>query len=46
MKRKKVTMGDIAEALGISKNAVSLALAGKEGISETLRKQVLQKAEA
>ena len=45
MKRKKVTMGDIAEALGISKNAVSLALAGKEGISETLRKQVLQKAD-
>ena len=45
MKRKNVTMGDIAEALGISKNAVSLALAGKDGISEALRSQILQKAD-
>ncbi len=45
MKRKKVTMGDIAEALGVSKNAVSLALAGKEGISDTLRRQIMQKAD-
>ena len=45
MKRKDVTMGDIADALGISKNAVSLALAGKDGISDSLRRDILKKAE-
>ena len=37
-------MGDIAQALGISKNAVSLALRGKSGVSDTLRQQVVDKA--
>lgn len=34
-------MQDIADSLGISKNAVSLAINGKPGISEALREKVL-----
>ena len=33
MKQRKVTMQDIADRLNISKNAVSLALNGKPGVS-------------
>ncbi|MGI6570226.1 MAG: LacI family DNA-binding transcriptional regulator [Caldicoprobacterales bacterium] len=43
-RRKKVTMEDIAKRLQISKNAVSLALNNKPGVSETLRKQVMETA--
>lgn len=43
-KRKPVTMADIARTLNISKNAVSLALSGKPGVSDALRKQVLETA--
>lgn len=42
--RKKTSMQDIAEELGISKNAVSLALNNKTGISEQLRAKVIQTA--
>ncbi|MEG1887327.1 MAG: LacI family DNA-binding transcriptional regulator, partial [Oscillospiraceae bacterium] len=38
--KKKVTMSDIAECLGISKNAVSLALNNKPGVSDKLRRQI------
>lgn len=41
---KKVSMKDIAERLNISKNAVSLALNGKPGVSESTRDQVLDLA--
>ncbi|ACL77294.1 LacI family DNA-binding transcriptional regulator [Ruminiclostridium cellulolyticum] len=41
---KKVTMDDIAEKLGISKNTVSLALRGMPGISESTRKVIEQTA--
>ena len=44
--RKKVTMADIAEQLGISKNSVSLALSDKHGVSDELRKKVIEKASA
>ncbi|MEG0767227.1 MAG: helix-turn-helix domain-containing protein, partial [Clostridia bacterium] len=44
-KRKSVTMADIAGALGISKNAVSLALNDKPGVSDLLRIQVREMAE-
>lgn len=44
MKYKAVTMADIAQELGISKNAVSLALRGKAGVSEELRTRVNEKA--
>lgn len=39
-------MQDIATSLGISKNAVSLALSGKPGVSEELRRKVIERAEA
>lgn len=45
MRAKNVTMADIAQALGISKNAVSLALRGKDGVSEELRERVVTKAQ-
>jgi len=41
MKRKKVTMEDIAAELGVSKNSVSVALNGKAGIGEALRQSIL-----
>lgn len=41
---KKVTMQDIANTLGISVNAVSLALNDKEGVSHTLRIEILETA--
>lgn len=42
--RKKTSMQDIADHLGVSKNAVSLALNNKPGISEGLRQRVVQAA--
>ena len=44
-KNKKVTMSDIAEQLGISKNAVSLALNNKPGISDKLRQKIVETAQ-
>lgn len=44
MREKAVTLADIANELGISKNAVSLALRGKDGVSKSLREQVMAKA--
>jgi LacI family transcriptional regulator/LacI family purine nucleotide synthesis repressor len=45
MVKHGVTMQDIADKLGISKNAVSLALNGKAGVGEELRKTVVQTAQ-
>lgn len=42
---KAVRMSDIAERLHISTVTVSKALAGKDGVSETLRKEILHLAE-
>ncbi|MEJ8303864.1 substrate-binding domain-containing protein [Saccharibacillus sacchari] len=42
---KKVSMQDIADQIGISKNAVSLALSGKSGVSEQIRLIVRQTAQ-
>ena len=44
LKEKKVTLDDIARELDISKNAVSLALRGKDGVSKELREKVIAKA--
>ncbi len=44
-KRKAVTMADIAQAVGVSKNAVSLALANKPGVSDAMRGQILETAQ-
>lgn len=43
-KRKRVTMKDIAKKLNISLNAVSLALNGKEGVSDELRNTIIKTA--
>ncbi|MGN1027486.1 MAG: LacI family DNA-binding transcriptional regulator [Faecousia sp.] len=43
--KKKVTMKDISEALGLSINAVSLALNGKPGVSEDTRRLILSTAD-
>ena len=40
----KTTMADIAAELGVSKNAVSLALGGRIGVSDGLRERVVNKA--
>ncbi|WP_438347754.1 LacI family DNA-binding transcriptional regulator [Paenibacillus sp. FA6] len=42
--KDKVTMQDIAERLNISKNSVSQALSGKDGVSEDTRKLILETA--
>ncbi|MGG1878289.1 LacI family DNA-binding transcriptional regulator [Paenibacillus cisolokensis] len=42
---KKVVMQDIADRLNISKNSVSQALSGKDGVSEATRKKIIQTAE-
>ena len=44
MRTKSVTLADIARELGVSSNAVSLALRGKEGVSEALRERIMAKA--
>ncbi len=41
---KKTSMQDIADRLGISKNTVSLALRGKDGVSEKVRDRVRKAA--
>ena len=41
---KKVTIQDIADALGISRNTVSKAINNSAGIAEATRQRVLQKA--
>ncbi|WP_059043878.1 LacI family DNA-binding transcriptional regulator [Paenibacillus rubinfantis] len=43
-RKKKVSMQDIANRLQISKNAVSLALMDKKGVSEEMRRLVQQTA--
>ena len=42
--RRRVSMQDIADELNISKAAVSLALAGKSGVSDDLRNNVITTA--
>ena len=44
LKKPKVTMQTIADVLKISKNSVSQALAGKDGVSEETRKLVVETA--
>jgi len=44
MRTKSVTLADIARELGVSSNAVSLALRGKEGVSDALRGRIVEKA--
>lgn len=41
---KKVTIQDIADALGISRNTVSKAINNTEGLAESTREKILQKA--
>ena len=41
---KKVTIQDIADALGISRNTVSKAINNSEGIADATREKILQKA--
>lgn len=42
---RKVVMQDIADRLNISKNSVSQALSGKDGVSEETRRRIIQTAE-
>ena len=42
--RKKVTIQDIADALGISRNTVSKAINNSAGLAEATREKILQKA--
>lgn len=44
LKRKKITMGDIANKLNISINAVSLALNDKAGVSDNTRNLIVETA--
>lgn len=44
MIKKNVTMSDIAKAMNISTVSVSKALGDREGVSETLRERIKQKA--
>lgn len=44
MRKKKIAMKDIADALDVSINTVSLALNNKSGISEDTRHAIIQKA--
>ncbi|MBR3359112.1 MAG: LacI family DNA-binding transcriptional regulator [Solobacterium sp.] len=41
---KKVTIQDIADALGISRNTVSKAINNSEGIADSTREKIIQKA--
>ena len=43
--QKKITMNDIAKSLGISKNMISQALSGKDGVSEDTRQKVIETAD-
>ena len=42
--RKKVTIQDIADALGVSRNTVSKAINNADGLAEATRERILQKA--
>ena len=42
--KKKVTIQDIADALGISRNTVSKAINNSDGLAEATREKILQKA--
>ena len=42
--KKKVTIQDIADELGVSRNTVSKAINNSEGLAEATRERVLQKA--
>ena len=42
--KKKITMKDIAQEMDVSIVTVSKALAGKDGVSEKLRGEILDKA--
>ena len=42
--KKKVTIQDIADALGISRNTVSKAINNSEGLAEATKEKILQKA--
>ena len=42
--KKKVTIQDIADALGISRNTVSKAINNSEGLADATRETILQKA--
>ncbi|MBR4305933.1 MAG: LacI family DNA-binding transcriptional regulator, partial [Ruminiclostridium sp.] len=44
MKKKSVTMSDIAKTMDISTVTVSKALSDKEGVGEELREKIKQKA--
>lgn len=41
---KRVTIQDIADALGLSRNTVSKAINNTEGLAESTKKQILEKA--
>ena len=41
---KKVTIQDIADELGISRNTVSKAINNADGLAEATREKILQKA--
>ncbi|MFC0332446.1 LacI family DNA-binding transcriptional regulator [Paenibacillus sepulcri] len=43
--KNKVTMQDIADTLNVSKNSVSQALTGKDGVSEETRRLIAETAE-
>ena len=40
----KVTIQDIADALGVSRNTVSKAINNSEGLADATRERILQKA--
>ncbi|OEF99164.1 transcriptional regulator [Vulcanibacillus modesticaldus] len=42
--KKRITMQDVADKLGVTKVTVSKALSGKEGVSEELRKNIIATA--
>ena len=42
--KRKVTIQDIADALGISRNTVSKAINNTEGLADATREKILQKA--
>ncbi len=44
MEKRKITMQDIANMINVSKNTVSLALSGKEGVSEETRELIVSLA--
>ena len=46
MNKKKVTMQEIADKIGVSKVTVSKALHGKEGVGAKLREEICREAQA